>query len=586
MLGNEPTPYEGHYTCARILCESKPELELTELWDLECIGITKENLSPNERETVSIVRSSLEKSEKGNIVRLPFEDEARPSTNYRNAKGQLNSLMQRVSHNEKLANQYDEIVNTYLEKDFIEEIPSEPISGHYLPHHLVFKRSATTPVRIVFNASSKPTDGKSLNDCLLTGSSLTAKLHDILLMFRQGKFAIPANISKAFNRIIVNEQDRDYLKFLWFNLKTEEQRTFRFRVVIFGATCSLYLLQETLQTHLSENVAGHEFSDKFYVDNYDRECDLIRSKPKLDELMDEVHMPLQEWVSNSELFNSMTNTTPPATKNVLGLNYDLRLNQLQVLVSEKLMNEASWKFSKRNALALISSLFNPLGLLSPLAIRGRIFLQTLWKAKVSWDEYLTEEQTTILVEIFREFQRASEFSFLRRVVFESVELHVFVDASSKAYGAVAYVVDINTCSSNILIIKARVAPCKENRLTIPKLELTAALIECRLINHLNSLFSFVQFFLWTDSRVAISWVSSTKDIKDVYVANHVAEIQSLSISLGIQILHVPLKVIQLIFFLVVVPITNLKLVSGSMGQNGFQHRITQNKHTFMLQQMS
>ena len=45
--------------------------------------------------------------------------------------------------------------------------------------------------------------------------------------------------------------------------------------------------------------------------------------------------------------------------------------------------------------------------------------------------------------------------------------------------------------------------------------------------------------MWTDSKVAISWVSSTKDIRDVYVANRVAEIQSLSFSLGIQIHHVP-----------------------------------------------
>ena len=349
VLSNEPTPYVGHYTCARIVCESKPELELTELWDLERIGITQENLSPSERETVSIVRSSLEKSEKGYIVRLPFKDESRPSVNYRNAKGQLNSLIQRVSHDENLAKQYDEIVNTYLEKNFIEEIPNEPIAGHYLPHHPVFKKSATTPVHIVFNASSKPTDGISLNDCLLTGPSLTAKLHDILLTFRQGKFAITADISKAFHRIIVNEQDRDYLKFLWFNLETEEQRTFRLHVGMFGATCSPYLLQETLQTHLSENMAGREFSDKFYVDNYmntyNRECDLIRSKPKLDELMNEAHMPLQEWVTNSEMFNFMNNTTPPATQNVLGLEWDPRLDQLQVVVSVKLMNEASWKFS-------------------------------------------------------------------------------------------------------------------------------------------------------------------------------------------------------------------------------------------------
>ena len=66
--------------CARIICESKPELELTELWDLERIGIKQD------RETVSIVRSSMEKSAAGYIVRLPFKDSKRPSVNYRNAR--------------------------------------------------------------------------------------------------------------------------------------------------------------------------------------------------------------------------------------------------------------------------------------------------------------------------------------------------------------------------------------------------------------------------------------------------------------------------------------------------------------------
>ena len=208
-------------------------------------------------------------------------------------------------------------------------------------------------------ASSKPTDGTSLNDCLLTGPSLTAKLHYILLTFRQGQYAITADISKAFHRILVSEQDRDYLKFLWFNLETEEQRTFRFRVVLFGATCSPYLLQETLKTHLSENVTGREFRDKFYVDNYlntyDHECNLIRQQPTLHELMNEAHMPLQEWASNSNLFHFMHNSAPPATQNVLGLEWDPRLDQLQIVPSEKLMNEASWKFFKRSALALNSS---------------------------------------------------------------------------------------------------------------------------------------------------------------------------------------------------------------------------------------
>ena len=135
-------------------------------------------------------------------------------------------------------------------------------------------------------------------------------------------------------------------------------------------------------------------------------------------------------------------------------------------------------------------------------------------------------------------QRVSEFSFPRRIVFPSVEPHVFVDASSRAYRAVAYVVNLDINHSNLLISKAKVAPCKEDRLTIPKLELTAALIGCRLIDHLNSIFSFTKFFLWSDGKVAIFWINSNKELKDVYIANKVAEIQTLIISLGITVSYV------------------------------------------------
>ena len=133
----------------------------------------------------------------------------------------------------------------------------------------------------------------------------------------------------------------------------------------------------------------------------------------------------------------------------------------------------------------------------------------------------------------------SEFSFPCKIVFRSIELHIFVDAFSKAHGAVAYIVDPNNSSSNLLVSKARVAPCKEGRLTIPKLELTAALIGCRLIDHLNSLFSINKFFLLSDSKVVLSWINSGKELKDVYVANRVTEIQMIVISLGVVVNYVP-----------------------------------------------
>ena len=292
--------------CARIICENKPEVEITQLWDLERIGTVHDEFSPSERETVSVVRSNMKYSDSGYIVQLPFKDDTRPSVNYRTARPQLNQLIHRAASDEQFVQQYDDVVKTYIEKEFIEQILNNPIEGHYMPHHAVLKKSATTPLLIVFNALRKPSKGKSLNDCLLTGPSLTAKLLEILLQFRQGTFAVTADISKAFHRIIVDEEDRKFLKFLWIYLDSQELATFQFRVVLFRATCSPHLLQ----THLSENVEGNAFKDKFYVDNYmntyDHQSELVSDKIRLDNVMNQASMPLQEWVSNNEYCTSIS----------------------------------------------------------------------------------------------------------------------------------------------------------------------------------------------------------------------------------------------------------------------------------------
>ena len=125
----------------------------------------------------------------------------------------------------------------------------------------------STPLRIVFNASSMSAGGKSLNDCLSTGPTLTAKLH-ILLSFRKGEFTCTTDISNAFHCVKVDEVDRDYLKFLWVNREQTNILMYRFKVVLFGATCSPYILQEILHTHFTENIMGCPFADKFYVVNY------------------------------------------------------------------------------------------------------------------------------------------------------------------------------------------------------------------------------------------------------------------------------------------------------------------------------
>ena len=531
--------------CARILCESPPEIEISQLWDLERVGICPESYSPSERETISVVRSTIERTDSGYVVQLPFKSETRPSVNYRTARGQLNHLVSKAEQDPNFGQQYDDVVKSYIEREFIEPIPDKPIEGHYMPHHPVFKKSATTPLRIVFNASSKTSEGLSLNDCLLTGPSLTAKLHEILVKFRQGHYAVMADISKAFHRIIVREDDRKYLKFLWVDLSTSEIQTYQFRVVVFGATCSPYLLQETLYTHLSNHAEGIQFVDKFYVDNYmntyDSEASLMEDKIKLETILDEASMPLQEWISNNSNFNQFYNLAVPDTQNVLGLTWETQTDNINVSVGEKLSYPEAWKFTKRQILSLVSSIFDPLGWVSPVTVRGKIFLQTLWKLKLSWDEKVSDELVQLIKPILVDFQTIDQIAFPRHVLHNNCELHVFVDASSKALGAAAYAVSLEDRRSNLVVSKVRVAPCREGRLTIPKLELTSLLIGARLIHYLTSLHSFSSISLWTDSKVTISWVTSDKDIKDVYVANRVAEAQTLIQKHSISIMYVPTK---------------------------------------------
>ena len=118
---------------------------------------------------------------------------------------------------------------------------------------------------------------------------------------------------------------------------------------------------------------------------------------------------------------------------------------------------------------------------------------------------------------------------------------MFTDVSSRAYGEAVYTVNDTCTHSNLLMSKARVASCKEDCLTIPKLELTASLIGARLIHYLTNLFKFQTIYLWSDSKVAISWITSECDIKDVYVANRTDEIKTLINQHQVRVMYVPTK---------------------------------------------
>ena len=133
----------------------------------------------------------------------------------------------------------------------IEEVQTKGDTGQvvYLPHEEVVKENrSTTKLRIVFDASAKYKDTMSLNDVLYKGPCLNADLYSLLLKFRVHPIVLTADIEKAYLQININEEHRDYLRFLWYrNLKEESIIRYRFTRVIFGVTSSQFLLIGTFK---------------------------------------------------------------------------------------------------------------------------------------------------------------------------------------------------------------------------------------------------------------------------------------------------------------------------------------------------
>ncbi|GFU01734.1 integrase catalytic domain-containing protein [Nephila pilipes] len=105
-------------------------------------------------------------------------------------------------------------------------------------------------------------------------------------------------------------------------------------------------------------------------------------------------------------------------------------------------------------------------------------------------------------------------------------VHVFCDASERAYGSVLYIVYIVTSQSNVHIdcSRNRLAPIK--RVTLPRLELLAALMGTLLLKYFCKEVDIQPSAatLWTDSKITLSWIRSNPNKWKTFVCNRTTEI--------------------------------------------------------------
>ena len=91
----------------------------------------------------------------------------------------------------------------------------------------------------MFDCSAEFQD-HSLNRHLLQGPDLTNTLIGVLSRFRQEAVAFMCDIEAMFHQVRVNEEHRDFLRFLWWDKgdTSNEPEEYRIRVHLFGATLS------------------------------------------------------------------------------------------------------------------------------------------------------------------------------------------------------------------------------------------------------------------------------------------------------------------------------------------------------------
>ena len=560
------------------------EGQLERFWNLESLGINIEEESVYDKFGESIRFNGTRY-----VVELPWrEQRVIIADNYKNSLNRLMSLFNRLSQKEEVMREYDSIMKEQLELGILEPVTDQKnqVGGvYYMPHHAVIKSEKTsTKVRVVYDASSSVV-GPSLNQSVYQGPCLLPKIFHVLVKFRWHKIGIVAVIEKAFLNIEISENDRDYLRVLWFKdvySQNPEILIYRFTRVVFGVACSPFHLNATLEYMLSvkdsnirktvEELKGKlnlsrrdilntllNIKESLYVDDLNSGGEDVESCYKLFKIALAITKAggfnLRKWASNSpelmsRINNHNVNTVNDSSKTyaksslqviddcndssqkVLGMTWNKKQDTFEFSFAHQLSLFES-VVSKRGLLSVVASFYDPLGLISPVILLLKVMFQKLCQEKGGWDKPLESKMIEQVTNIFHDMKNCEKITFPRcysRVnKVRGIELHMFSDASELAFGAVIYM--RVSCDDGIYIslvaAKSRIAPLKKQ--SIPRLELLAALTGVRLLLSVHSTLSkvieFQKIYCWSDSKTVLYWIKGREKVWKQFVENRLIEIR-------------------------------------------------------------
>lgn len=487
-------------------------------------------------------------------VRLPFKlgrNELKDN-NKKRAEACWLSNERQFSKDEKIRSMYNDFMEKYITLGHMTLVRPNDKMQYFIPHHHVWKSGKKeSKFRVVFNASSKSKPNLSLNDVLMVGPTIQQDLTSILMRFRTYRVAIVGDIEKMYRQVNVHTDDQVFQGIIYRSSPDKPLQSYKLTTLTYGTAPAAFLATRCLKEAVERKrdkypVTSSRIFDDFYVDDLisgsqSSKCAIQYVKDAQAILIDS-GFPIKKFLSNDSI---VMNSIPPELRadestsidlqmetstKTLGMTWNPKADTFKFITSD--FNDT---YTKRSILSDIAKLFDPLGLVGPIVVTAKYFMQQIWKAGLDWDENLPP----ILENKWRKYKttfcQIETIDIERCITSKSADINDlfgFADASEICYGACVYLVRYNMnnthTTTQLICSKSRIAPVKTK--PIPKLELSAALLLAELINvvkrTLNININRIKYF--TDSMIVISWLKKDPSNWKPFVANRTSKIQELS----------------------------------------------------------
>lgn len=541
-------------------CSSADDLGmiLNKFWDLEELPgqthLTEDEKACDSHFVATHTRIPKGESTDGGryVVRLPFKDgppiAIGESANI--ATKLYAKLENRLARDQELESAYCAFMDEYRTLGHMEPVATDAEQDSnqivYLPHHPVVRPSSTTTrLRVVFNASCPTSNGTTLNNHQHTGPKLQRDLSEVVLRWRQHQYVYTADVQKMYRQIRVHPDDTDYQRIIWRSPCDQTMTAYRLCTVTYGTASAPYLALRVLKQLARDErenfpVGAQTLENDFYVDDVlfgaDEIIDARNKRFELTQILASAGFQLHKWsCSDPRLLDDGTGSVgehalrESEDVKLLGLVWNPETDAFKFNVNGAQPTDTT----KRSVLSVIARLFDPLGWLSPFVIIAKMLMQELWIRGGDWNNPIPDD----LLERWREY--CEQMLTLTEVTIPrwtgqggatlGWEIHGFADASSRAYAAVVYLRVLKSMDSatvTLLIAKTKVAPIKP--VSIPRLELCAAALLARVIEHVQRSMnlSHAPVYGWSDSTVVLAWLSQHPSKWQTFVANRVADIHT------------------------------------------------------------